>query len=273
MEQRKPRQLYKKLFRTYTLILLGIVLALVGYFLSATKKRIFTNHVEKAQRVTRDAAAYMQDVRQTADFLHRDLYRSQAELEDLLAYFSLGHEEYQRFSLDRFSQSPGIVYAGIHSFINEAFEAYGSLEKVELISYYDLLMTECYPEKKFYLGKNAMLRMKELAQDSYGQRGCLVIKKEIRNPDTMEAAGCMVFTFDGERAFQKISSGFDKAGLVVVQKNALVYASEEKAEWEEYVLGEREDQAAPPGYLVLDSPAEEGQAYTFMERREAAAIP
>ena len=47
MEKKKPMQLYRKLFWTYTVIVLCIVAALVAYFISASRRRVLlTNESE-----------------------------------------------------------------------------------------------------------------------------------------------------------------------------------------------------------------------------------
>ena len=99
MEKKRPKQLYLKMFRTYTAMVLCIVAALVLYFMSATRGRLLENGREELERISGEALAYTEGVEQIADYLHRDLYRSQSELGDLLQYFRLEPEEYQQYSL------------------------------------------------------------------------------------------------------------------------------------------------------------------------------
>ena len=162
MEKKRPRQLYLKMFRTYTAMVLCIVAALVLYFISATRGRLLENGREEAERISGEALAYTEGIRQIADYLHRDLYRSLSELEDLLQYFRLEPEEYQQYALGRYSASEELVYKGTFNFMNEAFEAYPRLEKIELISYETQQLTECRPEKIVYPGKDGKARLSQI---------------------------------------------------------------------------------------------------------------
>ena len=158
MEKKRPKQLYLKMFRTYTAMVVCIVAVLVIYFISATRSRLLENSREEAERISGEVLAYVEEVRQIADYLHRDLYRSLSELEDLLQYFRLEPEEYQQYSLGRYISSEELVYKGTFFFMNEAFEAYPQLEKIELISYETRLLTECRPENIVHPGKDGTVR-------------------------------------------------------------------------------------------------------------------
>lgn len=51
MERKKPRQLYLKLFWTYTVIVLCIVLALTIYFISVSRKHMLEANIEEMERM------------------------------------------------------------------------------------------------------------------------------------------------------------------------------------------------------------------------------
>ena len=51
MERKKPRQLYLKLFWTYTVIVLCIVLALTIYFISVSRKHMLEANIEESWRI------------------------------------------------------------------------------------------------------------------------------------------------------------------------------------------------------------------------------
>lgn len=215
MKKKKSRQLYFKLFWTYTAIVLCIVTALMLYFISSVKQRTLETAEGEMKRNFQDAEDYLYEIEKTADNIHKDLYRSSSELDDLLAYFHMEPEAYQRFCLDRYSAAQGIVYRGIYNFLNEAFELYDQLEKVELISYRDFEMTQCYPEKIFYPGKDGKVRLYEIQSGTYEKEGKLVYTKEVRNPDSMQEVGCMVFTFNGKEKFNKIKDSQSYIHLLI----------------------------------------------------------
>ena len=201
-------------FATYTAIALVIVSVLTIYFMYLSKRSVLRQNQEEREHISANAAEYIRETEERVDYLYQDLYRSSSELEDLLSYFTLDPEEYQQSSC-RYSASSALVYKGIYNFITEAFEAYQELEKVELIGYNDLRMTECYPDKIFYPGKSGKGKINAFRDGTYGEEGKLVYVREIRNPNTMAQEGCMVFTFEGKAVFEKIRRNSEYTGLFV----------------------------------------------------------
>lgn len=266
MEKKRPRQLYLKMFRTYTAMVLCIVAALVLYFISATRGRLLENGREEAERISGEALAYTEGIRQIADYLHRDLYRSLSELEDLLQYFRLEPEEYQQYALGRYSASEELVYKGTFNFMNEAFEAYPRLEKIELISYETQQLTECRPEKIVYPGKDGKARLSQIRSLDYCEPGKLVYVKEIRETDTMEPAGCILFTFEAEKALERIRSSSPLAEMeVTFGESRVIFQKPEDAD---AALRIRDRH-----YFACSESSGEYQIHTFLDERQAARLP
>ena len=122
MEKRRRSQLYFKLFWTYTAIALVIVSVLTIYFMYLSKRSVLRQNQEEREHISANAAEYIRETEKRVDYLYQDLYRSSSELEDLLSYFTLDPEEYQQWSLDRYSASSALVYKGIYNFITEALK-------------------------------------------------------------------------------------------------------------------------------------------------------
>ena len=110
MKKKKPAQLYFKMFWSYTAIVLCIVSALVVYFISDSKKRVLENNRMAMERINREASDYIRETEEISDYLFQDLYRSETELEDLLAYLKLGPEEYLEYGLDRYSAEDNLEH-------------------------------------------------------------------------------------------------------------------------------------------------------------------
>jgi len=216
---KRPKQLYFKMFRTYAVMVLCIVLALVTYFVSDARSRILESNREEAGRIHAEALDYIEDTRRTADYINKDLYRSPSELNDLLAYFQMMPGQYQEYTLERYSSSNELVYKGIFHFMNKAFEFSRQLEKIELISYETSQMTECYPENTVYPGKDGKQRLHQMQSKDFHENGRLVYQKEIRNPDTMKPVGCVIFHFEAEKALREILSANPYVEMVVVYKD------------------------------------------------------
>ena len=266
MESERPKQLYFKMFWTYTVIVLSIVLALVVYFVTVTKNRILETNQKEIIRIGTEALDYIEDTGQIADYIHKDLYRSPSEMADLLAYFQMEPEAYQQYSLDRYAASDDLAYKGIFNFIDENFEAYQRLEKIELISYGDFRMAECYGDKNVHPNKDGKARIEELESNSLGEIGKLTYLKEIRNPDTMEPSGCMIFTFEAQRELEKLCQSNEYAQMTVTAGNGEVVFQEPGDEnWASLIQKEQ--------YFVQKEMVDEYQIFTYMAQKKASQIP
>lgn len=264
MKKKKPAQLYFKMFWSYTAIVLCIVSALVVYFISDSKKRILENNRQAMERINREAAEYIEETEETSDYLFQDLYRTETELEDLLAYLSLESEEYLKYGLDRYSTEDNLAYRGIYDFINDAFEGYGNLESIEIISYDTLNLTICYPQQIFYPGKDGKNRLEEMEKPDFKEEGKLLYIKEIRNPDNMTGAGCMIFTFEGERRFRNIQDNPYTDLTVCNQNDQVIYQDPLTEQWEEKLEDRR--------YLTLKESGNFYTVYTLLNISKASAL-
>lgn len=264
MKKKKPAQLYFKMFWSYTAIVLCIVSALVVYFISDSKKRVLENNRMAMERINREASDYIRETEEISDYLFQDLYRSETELENLLAYLKLGPEEYLEYGLDRYSAEDNLVYRGIYNFINDAFEGYGALESIEVISYDTLNLTQCYPQQIFYPGKDGKARLEEIERPDFREEGKLLYIKEIRNPDNMTGAGCMIFTFEGESRFRNLQDNRYTELTVCNQNDQVIYQDPPEENWQDRLEDSR--------YLTLKESENLYTVYTFLNSSQASKL-
>ena len=76
MKIKRPKQLYFRMFCTYTAIILCIVVVLVVYFISDARKRLLDSNREGTERIHAQALGYMEYIRQAAYYIHQDISRS-----------------------------------------------------------------------------------------------------------------------------------------------------------------------------------------------------
>lgn len=262
MERKKPRQLYLKLFWTYTVIVLCIVLALTFYFLIVARKHMLETNMEEMERMNQACITYINETEEIADYLYKDLYRSKSKLEDLLQYLKLEPDAYEEYCLNRYAATNDFVYEGIINFLTEAFDAYPELEQVELVSYENFNVTQCLPDQIFYPGQDGKSRLSKLQSSSYEQNGKLIYVKEIRRTDTMENVGCIIFTFRGEAEFQKIQKNSEITQTVICSEyDQPVFQKVQVENWG--LLLEKSK------YYQEKSATDQYTVYTFQSKEEA----
>ncbi len=264
LNSKKP--LYVKMFAAYGTIVLCIVGVLTLFFLSDSRKRMLEENREMVGQISADALAYIEETGRGADYIHKDLYRSPSELADLLEYLRLATKGYEEYALQRYIASPDLVYKGMFRFLNEAFEAHGQLEKIELISYQTFQLTEFYPENQVYPGKSGRMRMKQIQDNTFSKEGKLVYLKEIRHPDTMKPAGCMLFEFEAQKAFADLLKRSPYARMTVANtQGQVIFQSKGGADYTRAGWGK--------SFFSCTESSRGHQIYAFMDEREASRLP
>ena len=267
MKKHSSKQLYFRLFWGYTIILFFVAAVLELYFFTIFSRKNFEESIEIRDQICHDALDYLKETEQQADHIYMSLYRSQRELDDMIAYFRLDEEEYQKYCLEKYMATKELEYRSIYDFINEAFTTYDELKEIELVSYATMKMTRCYPEKVFFPGKDGKKRISDLETGQNWKKGELVYLKEIRNPDTLEQEGCMVFVFDGRKAFEKLNAPEDHVMLAVVSRDAQeVFADESLGEWKWKEASQQKK------YDVTQDYADEYKVYAYVDKKAAAAL-
>ena len=135
MEMKGSGQLYKKLFFIYTMILVGVVSALVIYFFTSMRNRFLEQNLGYMEMMSESASAYLEETSDIAEYIHEDLYKSGMELNDVLRYLTDEPDDYQKYRLDTYIENKISEYEGINEFFQDAFQAYSGLNRIMLFSY------------------------------------------------------------------------------------------------------------------------------------------
>lgn len=216
MERRSSKQLYNKLFFTYTAVLVCIVTVLVFYFISNIKSRTLETNLEYMHMMSDEALKYMEYSSNIADYLQEDLYQSEMELNDLLHYLQDEPEEYQKYRLDTFMKSGVSNYKGIDDFAEDAFEAYSGslLKRLTFISYDSGKVTAWKGSRSVWHNDNGDIVLDRIAENNLDNPGEISFLKEIRDPKTMQSVAGMIITFD-TAYLSELQSDYPKAELLV----------------------------------------------------------
>lgn len=271
---KNKRPLFQKLFYRYTAILICIVAVLVIYFISETRAGILDTNMDYMKMMNEKSADYLDQSAEDTRHILSDLYQSAEVLNDLLNYMRLGEEEYQKYRLDQYMASSSLVYEGFDDYMEKVMQSYPSIEHIELISYEQNRLTDCYPNGKNYISGDVKARIAEVGSENLAGDGEFSYVKELRDPVTMLSAGCMIVSFQSEE-FREIQKYYSKAELFIYNKQgSVVYLSDDGLDVERFL------QSAKTGsdgkFLKAYTQKAEVQGYTvysYMNRQKAAAIP
>lgn len=231
MQKKSPRQLYWKLFLIYSILIIGIVLALVIYFISTTSRRIKETNLDYTRMVCEKAEDFVKSASYTADYIMNDLYQSQEELRDLSQYLNQDIESYIDYRMETYSNSPLLTYRGFDQFAEKAIESNSNIKRIQVLSYRNQELTTYLPEGKNYRGEDKEQLKESVKNQDFAKKGEFSFMKEIREPDNLKNIGCLLITFDGEK-LDEIHGFFKKAEFMMYnQHGTVVYStlSEEKS--------------------------------------------
>ena len=274
MEMKSSKQLYKKLFFIYTVILVCVVVALVGYFFTSTKRRFLEQRRNYTEMMNESAAVYLEESADIAEYIHEDLYKSHMELRDALHYMTEEPSDYQKYRLDIYIENKSSEYKGIEKFFQDAFQAYGSLNYIVLYSYGRDEMTEYTRDGKRYRRQGDEELKRRLNEMDLAGDGYFSYMKEIRDPATMQVKGCMLLGFKSSR-FESVWQYYSQAELIVYNDTGSAvfdssgkYGIKKLMEWDrenalELKLGAYVEQAQSGPYHVI----------SYLEKKRAAAVP
>ena len=274
MEIKGSKQLYHKLFFIYTVILVCAISALVIFFLNSTKNRFLEQSISYTEMMSESAVSYLEDTSDIAEYIHEDLYSSSIELNDVLHYLTDEPDVYLQHRLDTYIANKYSEYKGIVKFFLDAFQAYGSLNRITLFSYGRDEITEYTRDGKSYRRAGDEEFKKSFGNGCLVEEDCFSYLKEIRDPATMQVKGCMILRFRSKK-FESIWQYYSRAELLVYHDAGMVvYDSSREHEITDILAaddnGTLEDLL---GAYVEQAQRGEYHTVSYLEKKRAAAVP
>lgn len=267
------KRLYYKQFVISTSIVFLVVTILVVYFLFLSKQNYIESRKGEAEKIFAEITASVQDNKNTSDYLYRNLYRSKQELDDIIAYLKLTPEEYWKFRLDNYIYSNVDRNRSIQTFADDSFEISDKLVKLEFISYNTMNDTVMYKNEVFS-GIDGKERLEELTYNTQNKTE-ITFLKEIRDPYTFKAEGCIIFTFENNKLWNSLIK--DKPYMqAVISKdfNKAVYNKKSFNIWKDTIkLYQKTNSHNEFSYDIMYNNIENYQIFLFFNNISASELP
>lgn len=222
---KNPKQIYKKLFKTYNIVIFGIVVILIVGFLTSIRQQIKDTNIDYIEMLCDESAASIKKLSDTADLILRELYNSNETMKDLINYFSCDLEEYLSIRLNNYSESNLMSYQGIDDFAFRYIDVDASISKISFLSYEKEELTEYKKGAVVRRHSNNQELVKQLLNNQVAAVGELVFMKEIKNPNTQQSIGCMSVSYSTDQ-FISLVNGYKESELLVTDANGnIVFSS------------------------------------------------
>lgn len=228
--------LYKRLFITYTIVILSVVSILCIYFLSKTSEEIKRNTLYINDKI-------LQDVNETLDYnsstsrrIMNMLYEDDFRLNDVIKYLNSDLVDYIKGKLDYYSASDKLYYNGIESFVKSSFQLNNFLKNISFISYSrnEISVFNRKGEIKTYpFNSNELLDKEEIEYAIYNKNE-VSISNEIRDAASLKPEGMLMTTYDVGVISDVIKKYKDTNSEVLIlnKEGMILYDSENKYEYE-----------------------------------------
>lgn len=196
VNKKTPQHIYRKLFTTYTIIIVCIVSILELYFVTNIKEQTKEINLENNQRTGEDAVNYIKHMGEISSLIQHNLYESEIELWDTVYFLEDDIETYLKKGLDIFSSSDEILsYNSSADFSNDSFSLNENIQKIIFLSYNQKVVTEYNRAKQSYRKTYEKLNIEELKKQLLEEENSFSFLKEIRNPNTLDNIGCLIINY------------------------------------------------------------------------------
>ena len=175
--------LYKRLFITYTIVILSVVSILCIYFLSKTSEEIKRNNLYLNDKILQDVNETLEYNSSTSRRIMNMLYEDDFRLNDVIKYLNSDLVDYIKGKLDYYSASDKLYYNGIESFVKSSFQLNNFLKSISFISYSrnEISVFNRKGEIKTYpFNSNELLDKKDIEYAIYNKNEISIIN-EIRD--------------------------------------------------------------------------------------------
>lgn len=232
MDQKKTKYLYWKLFKTYTIVIIMIVLVLEIFFISSIKNQVKQTNQQYNQMLCNDAGGYIKDLEEVSSTIQYNLYKSEEELMDIIWYLENDINTYLEMHLNAYTQSTSGVYYGMKNFVLNTMDLNSYLSNITFISYSSKIVTvftKSDAQSFTYSGDVTELIEKKVIIN----HDTITFVKDIRNPKNTENVGAMFLTYSIEGLYKICETYKNQDLLVVNQEKQVLYQSNEDIQIEQ----------------------------------------
>ncbi|HHD2753837.1 TPA: sensor histidine kinase [Clostridium perfringens] len=235
--------LYRRLFVTYTIVILSIVSILYLYFLTKTSEEVKRNTLYINDKILQDVNETLEYNNSTSRTIMNMLYEDEFRLNDVIKYLNTDLVDYIKGKLDYYSASDKLYYNGIENFVKSSFQLNNFLKNISFVSYSrnEISIFNRKGEIKTYpFNSNKLLNNGELENTIYKQNE-INISNEIRDAASLKSEGMLIATYDISSIGNIIKKyrDTDSEVLILNQDGMVIYDSENKYDYEYYPYFDR----------------------------------
>lgn len=233
----KKSMVYKRLFATYTLMIIFLLISLDVYFVKKELLNIKKNSLYINEKVTYDVNEEINNINDNMNLIVKNIYNDKYIINDILDFLEMDVLSYLKYKLDIFSSSENSFYNGIESFTRSSFNSNESLINISFVSYTRDETSVFNRQNQIEIQRNEMDNLGEKYNftNIICEKNTISYIREIRNPITLKPEGEVICTYNLESFKNIVSKYEDGYEVMVLDSNGyIVFDSNEKYGYEKY---------------------------------------
>lgn len=230
--------LYRRLFITYTIVILSVVSILYVYFLSKTSDEVKRNSLYINEKILQDVNENLDYNNNTSKTIMNMLYEDEFRLKDVISYLNSDLVDYIKGKLDYYSASDKLYYNGIENFSKSAFQLNSFLKNISFVSYSrnEISVFNRKGEIKIHpFDSKDFLDNGEIDSVIYGKNE-ISTSSEIRDSTSLKSEGMLIATYDIsviDNIMKKYRDTYSEV-LILSSDGMVLYDSDGTYGYEEY---------------------------------------
>lgn len=251
--------LYKKLFFTYSVVVICLIGAFDFYLVSSVQSNNKSYRLSLGEKLAQDISGLLGEIENSNKFVVSSMYHDYMLTNDIINFLIKPTNEYLKAKLDNFSDSNQYTYGGVERFVSSSFI---SNDKIENIIFVSKALNEVRSFNKLNQIYSEEInvyeeRIKDLSPLFFSD-GKLFYVNDINNPNTLEEEGKLIVGYRLDQINHILSNyGLRYKALILDENQETLYVPEDlktQTELEDIEqlmkLNEREEYAVSQDVVV-----------------------
>lgn len=225
---RKPI-LYKKIFLTYIVVIVGLIVGFDLYLINYAKSNSIDSRMHLAEWLALDICEVLKEIENSNRLIVNEMYYDPVLTKDIITFLEYETNDYLKNKLDLFSSSNNFTYSGIEKFVSRAFLGSDNIDQIVFISksLEELRAFNEFNQIHMKKIKNYNEEIKLLPHIFFKENN-LYFTNVINNPDTLAEEGKIIISYNLSNLNSIISNYGVNYGISILDgTDQKIYTSKE----------------------------------------------
>lgn len=217
----KKSMLYKKLFLTYTVVVVCLIGGFDFYLIHYVVSNSRIERLSLGERLGYDVNEMLNEIENSNKFIVHNMYYDSMVTKDIIYFLNNSTNDYLKNKLDIFSNSNQFTYAGIENFVANAFISNDKIENIIFISEKFQEVKSFNKFKQIYTQsiEDYEGTIKNLAHTFFYENKLFYVNK-INNPETLLEEGKLIIIYNLDDINRIISNYGIKYNVLLLDEGA-----------------------------------------------------